>query len=85
MSAPDTNIEKQAKRHKGPLGGFALIAIFIVLITAAYSIYLVSAGDAPEGTAEQIDGRTGEVVEGSSADPVAIDTDAAETPAATGD
>lgn len=31
LSAPDTNIEKQEKRHKGPLSGMALAAIIAAL------------------------------------------------------
>ncbi|MBZ8119023.1 hypothetical protein KUD11_10230 [Roseovarius sp. LXJ103] len=31
MSVPDTNIEKQENRHKGPLSGMALAAIIAAL------------------------------------------------------
>lgn len=28
MSSPDTNLEKQQKRHKGPLIGIAVVLVF---------------------------------------------------------
>ena len=31
MSAPDTNIEKQQKRHYGPLWGIAAVLVFVGL------------------------------------------------------
>ncbi|MBY4892854.1 hypothetical protein KUL25_08770 [Rhodobacteraceae bacterium N5(2021)] len=35
MSAPDTNVEKQARRHKGSFWGLA-IALFVAAIVAFY-------------------------------------------------
>jgi hypothetical protein len=32
MSAPQTNIEKQRRRHRGPLIGMALVVLFGVLL-----------------------------------------------------
>jgi hypothetical protein len=32
MSAPQTNIEKQRRRHRGPLIGMALVVVFGVLL-----------------------------------------------------
>ncbi len=63
MSPPDTNLEKQAKRHKGPLGGMALVAVFVVIITIAFAIWLMMGSDGPEGADAQVDGRTGEITE----------------------
>ena len=63
MSAPDTNIDKQKKRHKGPLGGIALALIFAGILFVGYVAFEILAGDAPEGAETQVDGRTGEVTE----------------------
>lgn len=34
MSAPQTNLEKQRRRHRGPLIGMALVAVFGVGLIA---------------------------------------------------
>ncbi len=60
MSAPETNIEKQKKRHRGPLIGLAIAAVFVVLILGYYIVNLVAQGSNPEGADVLIDGRTGE-------------------------
>ncbi len=62
MSAPDTNIEKQTKRHIGPLGGIALALVTVGLLYFGYVAFLSANGTPPEGAAVQIDGRTGEAV-----------------------
>ena len=50
MSPPDTNVEKQKSRHKGPLIGMALVAVFgIGLIT--YWVFELFA-ESPEATTE---------------------------------
>ena len=43
MSAPDTNIDKQTKRHAGPLVG---IALAVVVAVAALAWWALAAGDA---------------------------------------
>ncbi len=35
MSASETNIEKQKRRHRGPLVGIALVAIFSTIMAIA--------------------------------------------------
>ena len=54
MSPPDTNIEKQTRRHKGSLGGITLAIILMVLAVGVW--FLVSS---PEETTGPQD--TGEV------------------------
>ena len=44
MTAPNTNVEKQAKRHRGPL--FGIIAAIIVALFAAY--FFTGADDVAE-------------------------------------
>lgn len=59
MSASETNIEKQTRRHKGPLVGMGLgvgFALVLLLVFVGYQAYL---GDEPDGAEVQIDGRTG--------------------------
>ena len=63
MSAPNTNIEKQAKKHKGPLIGMAAALIWGGVLLSALIVWTVYKGGSPEGAETQIDGRTGAVVE----------------------
>ena len=41
MSAPKTNIEKQERRHAGPLIGIAACIAFAVIILVAYFGFIV--------------------------------------------
>lgn len=61
MSAPDTNVEKQEKRHKVPLVGMVGGVVFALLLLAGLFFFVIGSGDEPEGADVQIDGRTGEV------------------------
>lgn len=61
MSAPDTNTEKQAKRHRPSLIGMAIAVLVALGLLFVYSIYVADQGNTPEGAAEQVDGRTGVV------------------------
>jgi len=46
MSAPDTNIEKQTKRHRGPLAGIAIALMWAGLLFAGFMIWTAySAGN----------------------------------------
>ncbi|SIN86350.1 hypothetical protein [Vannielia litorea] len=47
MSAPDTNIEKQTKRHSGPLLGIALAVGVGVLAIAAWLLWAADEGNTP--------------------------------------
>ncbi|MCC1493882.1 hypothetical protein [Cognatishimia sp. F0-27] len=53
MSAPDVNIEKQKRRHKGPLAGIAIV----VLAVGAFVIFSSQApeNDLPETAAGAAD------------------------------
>ena len=61
MSAPDTNVKKQEKEHKGPLMGMGAAIIWAVVLLAALMAWIVFNGNDPEGAETQIDGRTGQV------------------------
>ena len=61
MSAPDTNTEKQADRHKPALGGIKFALIWGVGLLVVFIIAMILMGDDPVGSDEQVDGRTGVV------------------------
>ena len=61
MSAPDTDVEKQAKRHAGPIIGITAGLIFGTIILVAYLFFIASPDDntpdnTPTGDAVQTDG-----------------------------
>lgn len=61
MSAPDTDIEKQAKNHFGPIIGIAAGVVFVGILLIAYLFFIVSPEDnspdaTPTGDAVQTDG-----------------------------
>jgi hypothetical protein len=50
MSAPDVNVKKQQKRHKGPLWGFAIGLTFVAILFVIYMAGVLSpANDGVEG------------------------------------
>ncbi|WP_424966790.1 MULTISPECIES: hypothetical protein [unclassified Dinoroseobacter] len=63
MSAPNTNLETQRKRHIGPLVGIALAVGFAAFLFLAYLFFLADEGTPPVEPETQIDGRTGAVIE----------------------
>ena len=61
MSAPDTNTEKQAEKHKASLGGMAVAVGAGVVLLILLIAFVILGGDDPEGADAQVDGRTGDV------------------------
>ena len=61
MSAPKTDLEKNDKAHRTPLGGMALVVAFALVLLAIFAIWVSFAGNEPDGADAQIDGRTGEI------------------------
>lgn len=59
MSAPQTNIEKQHRRHRGPIIGMIFAVIAVGLGYLWWVTYEVAESNPPEGAQTQIDGRTG--------------------------
>jgi len=63
MSAPENDLEKQAKSHRPALGGISialvigLVALIAIIVTAFFR------GTPPEGAETQINGATGAVIE----------------------
>ncbi|SDE52207.1 DUF2273 domain-containing protein [Limimaricola pyoseonensis] len=62
MSAPHTDVEKQEKRHKGPLVGIALVAVFGVLLIVLLTFIGFGQGNEPEAEAT-VEAVPGEEVE----------------------
>lgn len=60
MSAPDTNTEKQARRHRGPLTGMLGVVLFALVLLAGLAVWVASRGNTPE-PGGSVDGRTGAV------------------------
>ncbi|MGR3435169.1 MAG: hypothetical protein ACU0CO_09830 [Shimia sp.] len=48
MSAPDTNVEKQKRRHRGPLRGIAFAVAFAGVLLVLYMIVLIARGEGAE-------------------------------------
>jgi hypothetical protein len=62
MSAPTTNVERQASNHRFPIWGIAAAVLFGALMGAA--ITWTAMGDVNESNAERrIDAGTGQLVE----------------------
>lgn len=62
MSAPDTELEKQKSRHRGPLLGLAVCIVAAALMFLGYLTITAERGQTPNDTGAQIDGRTGAVI-----------------------
>ena len=60
MSAPQTNVETQKKRHRPALGGMKLAVGTALVLLVGWLVWVVAVGNDPQGAEEQIDGRTGE-------------------------
>ena len=59
MSAPTTNVERQAASHRAPIWGILAALVFGGLMGAAITFTAFVRGDDPSGAEVQIDGRTG--------------------------
>ena len=60
MSAPQTNLDTQERRHSGPITGIRAGLVFAGVLLVALIVWTVYNGDAPRD-ATTIDGRTGAV------------------------
>ena len=58
MSAPKTDLDKQEKRHRGPLGGMALAVVFALVLLVALITWLSANGNDPVAEG-QTEGGTG--------------------------
>ncbi len=58
MSAPQTNLEKQKRRHKGPLIGMAAVVLFGVGLIGYWLIEESAMSENPVGSDTEQDGGT---------------------------
>ncbi|KNG93231.1 hypothetical protein [Pseudaestuariivita atlantica] len=64
MSASNTNIEKQTRRHIGPLAGIAACLLFVGVLYLGYVLILAERGTTPvEGGSETEQVAPGVVIE----------------------
>lgn len=63
MSQPEGNMNRQLRRHKGPLLGMLAVVIFAAIALIWWLGYEIDQADAPHGATIEIDGRTGEPTE----------------------
>ena len=49
MSAPETNLERQKKRHIGPLGGMLLVVAFAAILFGVFYILATDGEEAGDG------------------------------------
>ncbi len=55
MSAPQTNIEKQERRHRPALGGMTIAVGFAALLFVGWILWVFAAGNTPgESDAERV-------------------------------
>ena len=59
MSAPDTNLETQEKRHKPALMGIKGVVVFALALLLGLLAWLSYQGQTPQNADVKIDGRTG--------------------------
>jgi hypothetical protein len=78
MSAPQTDIEKQAQRHRGPLRGMFAVVLFALLLLGFLAFWAFGRGGTPEGAATQVEGSTGETEAVGDGDAVSANDSAAE-------
>ncbi|WP_439154846.1 hypothetical protein [Yoonia sp.] len=62
MSAPDSEPEKQVKRHRPSLFAIAAAVVVALALLLGFLTVVVERGATPDGATTQIDGRTGDVV-----------------------
>lgn len=64
MSAPDTNLNKQKRRHRVPLIAMGVLVVFFVILMLVYwPIEEAAQAPGPDGADAQVDGRTGIVTD----------------------
>ena len=49
MSAPETNLETQKKRHIGPLGGMLLVVAFAAILFGVFYIFATNDDETDDG------------------------------------
>ena len=62
MSAPRTNVETQARWHRGPIIGMIVVVIFALSLLFWQMMSVADEGQPQDNGVDAIDGRTGEPV-----------------------
>ena len=70
MSAPDGDLEKQSKHHRGPLNGMFAVVLFIIVLFGALAFWAFGRGGDPEGATAQVQEGTGTVESGQANDAI---------------
>ncbi len=71
MTPPDSNLDKQKKRHRGPLWGIAAVLILVALLFFGYLTYITGADpEEPPVEEEVLPDEDGIPAEGAPATPL---------------
>jgi hypothetical protein len=70
MSAPDGDLERQAKHHRGPLRGMFAVVLFALVLLAILGFWISGRGGDPEGAQTQVQVGTGEAESGEANDAI---------------
>ncbi len=63
MSAPDTNVKSEEKKHKSALLGIKATMVYAAILLTGLVVWTFFQSDGPDGAETQIDGRTGDEVQ----------------------
>ncbi|EYD77148.1 hypothetical protein Rumeso_01260 [Rubellimicrobium mesophilum DSM 19309] len=78
MSAPNTNLDKQTRQHRGPLRGMFAVVLFALVLLAILGFWAFNRGGTPEGAATQNEVTTGETESTGASDAVSANDTADE-------
>ena len=78
MSANRTDLDEEAKRHRGPLRGMFAAVLFALVMLVILGFWAFNRGGAPEGAATQTEVTTGETESAGASDAVTANDSADE-------
>lgn len=79
MSAPDTNVKKQEKQHRGSLWGIWAGLGFVAVLFVVWLLWVFANGQEPTEPSAQVDDFTGQVEQVDEGAAVQRDTEEANT------
>ncbi len=71
MSAPHTDIEKQKRRHRGPLVGMAIVLAAVAVLFVGYLSFVSLNGTPPKDTGPKVNDLIGTTIPAQPAAPKA--------------